>query len=150
MQTEESIAAKLVRTPATNHYNYWSPLACQVDEQENIEIPTPKKEKLLSILTDTSSCNKISAHWARKIENKKNANRNSGHRRNIRCRTARGCRCLQIHRPTINKGVHAPRQEQSTCHQQDATKAQTKGWGPGNEHSPRTTLNPCQRTKITS
>jgi hypothetical protein len=71
MQTVESIAAKLVKSPAINHYNYWSPLACQVNKQENIEIPTPKKERLSSILTDTSSRNKIAAHWARKIENQK-------------------------------------------------------------------------------
>jgi hypothetical protein len=71
MQTLESIAAKLVKKPATNHYNYWSPLACQVDEQENTENPTPKKEKLLLLQTDTGPCNKIAAHWARKIANRK-------------------------------------------------------------------------------
>jgi hypothetical protein len=54
-----------------NHYNYWSPLACQVDEQENTENPTPKKEKLSSIQTDTGPCNKIAAHWACKIANRK-------------------------------------------------------------------------------
>ncbi len=67
----ESIAAKLVKKPAMYHYNYWSPLACQVNEQENTENPTPKKEKLLSIQTDTGPCNKIAAHWACKKANRK-------------------------------------------------------------------------------
>jgi hypothetical protein len=54
-----------------NHYNYRSPLACQVNEHENTESPTPKKEKLLSIQTDTGPRNKIAAHWTRKIANRK-------------------------------------------------------------------------------
>jgi hypothetical protein len=71
MQTAvESISAKLVEKPALKHYNYWSPLACQVDEQEN-ETPTCKKEKLLLIQTDTSPHNKIAAHWACMIANRR-------------------------------------------------------------------------------
>jgi len=52
-----------------NHYNYWSPLACQVEEQEEPETPTHKKENLSVILPGPS--NKIAAHWARKITNRK-------------------------------------------------------------------------------
>ncbi len=52
-----------------NHYNYWSPLACQVEEQEEPETPTHKKENLSVILPGPS--NKIAAHWARKIANRK-------------------------------------------------------------------------------
>ena len=67
--TVVSIADKLVTTPAINHYNYWSPLACQVEEQEEPETPTHKKENLSVILPGPS--NKIAAHWARKIANRK-------------------------------------------------------------------------------
>jgi len=59
----------LVKTPAIYHYNYWSPLACHVEEQEEPEFPPHKKEKLPAILPGPS--NKISAHWARKIANRK-------------------------------------------------------------------------------
>ena len=68
-ETVDSIAAKIVAKPATNHYNYWSPLACQVDEQEKPEISTHEKEKLSTI--STGSRNKIAVHWAHKIANQK-------------------------------------------------------------------------------
>ncbi len=69
MKTVVSIADKIVNPPAINHYNYWSPLACQVDVQEKHETPTHKKETLSVIIPGPS--NKIAAHWARKIVNRK-------------------------------------------------------------------------------
>ena len=61
------LADNLFQTPAINHYNYWSRLASQVEEQDEPEFPTHKKEKLSAILPGPS--NKIAAHWARKIAN---------------------------------------------------------------------------------
>jgi hypothetical protein len=147
MQTVESIAAKLVKKPAWNHYNYWSLLACQVDKQEN-ETPTCKKEKLLLIQTDTSPHNTIAAHWARKIVNRRaqtgildtGATSGTGWPEDADAFKYTGQLSIKV------KVFMLPRQEQSTCHQQDATKAQDKGWGPKNEHSPRTTLNLCTIT----
>ncbi len=46
-----------------------SPLACQFEEQEEPETPTHKKENLSVMLSGPS--NKIAAHWARKIANRK-------------------------------------------------------------------------------
>jgi hypothetical protein len=53
-----------------NHHNYWSLLACQVDKQEKHETSTCSKKEILST-TLTEPRNKIAAHWARKIANRK-------------------------------------------------------------------------------
>jgi len=57
------VADKLENTPAISHINYWSPLACLVEEHDH----------LLSITSDLSKPtvkNKITEKWKRKIANR--------------------------------------------------------------------------------
>jgi hypothetical protein len=69
-------AAKLVNTPA-NLSNYWSPLSCLVEAQEENENKEEQEEKptnveiILSAQAGNSNLNKVAAHWARKIANRK-------------------------------------------------------------------------------
>jgi hypothetical protein len=65
------VAANLVKN--TVHSNYWSPLSCLVDEQEEIEITTDHTDiaRVLSVVSDARPSNKVAAHWARKIENRR-------------------------------------------------------------------------------
>ena len=63
-------AAKLVNNTA--HSNYWSPLTCLVNEQEEMESrTTTPTSKVMSVFTDTRPGNKVAAHWERKVENRR-------------------------------------------------------------------------------
>jgi hypothetical protein len=64
------VAAKLVNNTA--HSNYWSPLSCLVDKQEEIEITDDHTDiaRVMSVVSDARPSNKVAAHWARKIENR--------------------------------------------------------------------------------
>jgi hypothetical protein len=67
------VADKLVNTSATQHNNYWSPLACLVEEQEDTNDDHPNVDHLLSITTDMSKQpvrNKITEKWKRKMTNR--------------------------------------------------------------------------------
>ena len=65
------VAAKLVNNTA--HSNYWSPLTCLVNEQEEIGIKDNHTNiaRVMSVVTDTRPGNKVAAHWACKIENRR-------------------------------------------------------------------------------
>jgi hypothetical protein len=69
-------AAKLVNTPA-NLTNYWSPLFCLVEaqeenkNQEEQEDKPTKVEMILSAQAGDSNLNKVVAHLAQKIANRK-------------------------------------------------------------------------------
>jgi hypothetical protein len=66
------VAAKLDHHPAYNHLNYWSPLACLVDEQETEENSHPPQiERIAAMSTAAPSCpqKKIAAKWAQKKSN---------------------------------------------------------------------------------
>jgi hypothetical protein len=63
---------KLDQHPSYNHLNYWSPLACIVDEQEIEEnSPPPQIERIAAMSTTAPSCPqyKIATKWARQISN---------------------------------------------------------------------------------
>ncbi len=77
------VADKLENTPAITNINYWSPLACLVEEQEDneddhllsmrTEIGHLNVDHFLSISTDISKPtvkNKIAEKWKRKIANR--------------------------------------------------------------------------------
>ncbi len=69
----ESAAVKLANKTATFTRNYWSPLACQVEEQEEtLEMDsTISVGKVMTPTTATSLVNKVMAHWARKVINRR-------------------------------------------------------------------------------
>jgi hypothetical protein len=70
----EPVAAKIVQFPATHTKNYWSPLACLVEEQEEISESNDKNTSLdwaMNATTDIGPTNTVAAHWARKINNRK-------------------------------------------------------------------------------
>ena len=139
----------MVTTPAPNHYNYWSPLACQVNKQENTENPTPKKEKLSSLQTDTDPCNKIAAHWARKTANRKmqtgildtGVTSGAGRPEDADAFKYTGQPSTKVFMLSDKSRVRA------THKMLLKHKLRAEGRGPGNEHSPRTAFNPDQRTK---
>ena len=62
-------AAKLIRPPAKNHTNYWSPLNSLVNKQEDKEDEedktrtTPELDRILSAQAGTSHLSKVAAHW---------------------------------------------------------------------------------------
>ena len=59
---------------ATHHTNnYWSPLACLVEEQEELLEPEETNTSVdwaMNATTDIGPTNKVAAHWARKINNR--------------------------------------------------------------------------------
>jgi hypothetical protein len=68
------VAAKIVKHSATNTYNYWSPLACLVEEQEKILKSNDTNTSVdwaMNATTDISWANKVAAHWAQQIKNRK-------------------------------------------------------------------------------
>jgi hypothetical protein len=67
------VADNLVRTPANKNNNYWSPLSCLVEEQEDEEVEHTSADHLLSAITDFQPLKfqyKIAAKWKRKIRNR--------------------------------------------------------------------------------
>ncbi len=66
------VADYLVQTPANKNNNYWSPLSCLVEEQEDDNVEHTSAKHLLSAVTDFQPSkfqNKIAAKWKRKIRN---------------------------------------------------------------------------------
>jgi hypothetical protein len=62
-----------VKFAATNSNNYWSPLACLVEEQEELLEPEETNTSVdwaMNATTDIGPTNRVAAHWARKINNR--------------------------------------------------------------------------------
>jgi hypothetical protein len=56
----------------TQNSNYWSPLPCQVEEQE--ESPsksTTNVERAMAAIVKESPTNKVAVHWVQKLHNRK-------------------------------------------------------------------------------
>jgi hypothetical protein len=144
------VADKLVNNPAITHRNYWSPLACLVEEQEDndndhllsmrTEIGHLNVDHFLSITTDTSkptTQNKI----AEKMEEKNShQNRHLGHRLHLGSRGRDGYGLIPRHRPPVKKGIHATGQIKNTGNKNDALEAQSPGGGRRDEHSAKSAL----------
>ena len=67
------LADKLQKTPANKNINYWSPLSCLVEEQEDDDVEPPITEQIFSVTTEEStqkSNNKIAEKWKRKLKNR--------------------------------------------------------------------------------
>jgi hypothetical protein len=67
------VAENLVKTPTNGNINYWSPLSCLVEEQEDEEVEHTRAKHFLSAVTDFQPSklqNKIAAKWKRKIRNR--------------------------------------------------------------------------------
>jgi hypothetical protein len=63
-----------VKFAATHTNNYWSPLACLVEEQEELVEPEETNTSVdwaVNATTDIGPTNKVAAHWARKINNRR-------------------------------------------------------------------------------
>jgi len=70
----EPVAVKIVKLAATNTNNYWSPLACLVEEQEDkldSDDTNTSVDWAMTATTDIGPANTIAAHWARTIKNRK-------------------------------------------------------------------------------
>jgi hypothetical protein len=69
------VAAKLVKKlAAIKTNNYWSPLACLVKEQKDLsdsEDTNTSVDWAMTATTDIGPANKVAAHWAQKITNRK-------------------------------------------------------------------------------
>jgi hypothetical protein len=67
---DEELATNLVTTKLNS--NYWSLLACPVEEQEEpISESHTNIEKAMSAILTGNPPNKAAAHWARKLHNRK-------------------------------------------------------------------------------
>jgi hypothetical protein len=67
------VADNLVKNPANKNNNYWSPLSCLVEEQEDEEVEHTSADPLLLAVTDFQPSklrNKIAAKWKRKLNNR--------------------------------------------------------------------------------
>jgi hypothetical protein len=67
------VADNLEKKPANKNINYWSPLSCLVEEQEDDDVEHTSAKHLLSAVTDFQPSklqNKIAAKWKRKIRNR--------------------------------------------------------------------------------
>jgi hypothetical protein len=70
---DSEVAANLVTNNTKLHTsNYWSPLACLVKEQEESSSgSTTNVEMAMSALAIRIPSNKVAAHWAQKLQNRK-------------------------------------------------------------------------------
>jgi len=62
-----------VKLAATHTNNYWSLLACLVEEQEELLKPEETNTSVdwaMNATTDIGPTNKVAVHWARKINNR--------------------------------------------------------------------------------
>ncbi len=130
------VADKLDEHSAYNHLNYWSPLACLVDEQETEENSHPPQiERIAAMSTTAPSCpqNKIAAKWERNFSNHQTGIMDMG-----------ATSGLGEHRPTLHQSIQDPRQIKDQSNPKDAPEAKTTGRGKRNECSPRTALHTRQ------
>jgi hypothetical protein len=66
------VASKIAHNAQLHSSNYWSPLACLVDEQEDQTEEHPTKEKMAMLaIADGQSTNGVAAHWVCKLANRK-------------------------------------------------------------------------------
>jgi hypothetical protein len=70
---DSEVAANLVTNNTKLHTsNYWSPLACLVEEQEESSSgSTTNIEMAMSATAKGIPSNKVAAHWAQKLQNRK-------------------------------------------------------------------------------
>jgi hypothetical protein len=61
------VADKLVKTSATTNDNYWSPLACLIEEQDKPDDDQTKVERIAILVPATKPKNKIKEKWKQKI-----------------------------------------------------------------------------------
>jgi hypothetical protein len=64
---------QLSKNPCKQNNNYWSPLFCLVEEQEDEQVEHTRAKYLLPAVTDFQPSklqNKIAAKWKRKIRNR--------------------------------------------------------------------------------
>ena len=70
----EKLAVKIVKPAATFTTNYWSPLACLVEEQDDAsnsdEQQQTNADLAMTVTSTIGPTNKVAAHWARKTHNK--------------------------------------------------------------------------------
>ncbi len=68
----DKVATKLVHNDKLQTSNYWSPLACLVEEQdEHVQENHTKVKKAKLAIVDGQPTNKVAAHWAQKINQQK-------------------------------------------------------------------------------
>jgi hypothetical protein len=123
------VADNLVKSPANKRYNYWSPLSCLVEEQENEEVVQTIADHLLLIAMDnpkTTVKNKIAETWKRKLANRSgilDTGCTSG------AGTEKDTDCFLDTGLPSKKGFHAARQNIHHSNQKDETQAQTERGG---------------------
>jgi hypothetical protein len=143
---DSEVAANLVTNNTKLHTsNYWSLLACLVEEQEELSSgSTTNVEMAMSAIAKGIPSNKVAAHWAQKLQNRKSrrfAFLDSG-------ATSRAA--LEEDAPDLD-GTGQPSQKTFMFpdgRTQKATKkmllqAQSPSSFPGNEHCARTTFGTC-------
>jgi hypothetical protein len=66
------VASKIAHNAQLSSSNYWSPLACLVNEQEDqAQKHHTKEEMAMLTIADVQPTNRVTAHWAHKLANRK-------------------------------------------------------------------------------
>jgi len=134
------VADKLVITSATKHNNYWSPLACLVEEQEENDDDHLHVDHLLSITTDMSNLpvkKKITEKWKRKIANRSGI-------LDTGCTSGAGAEMdMEFFHDTglpVQEGIHVTGHTENTGNKNHAPEAQSLSWCRRDEHSAKFAL----------
>jgi hypothetical protein len=126
------VAGNFVKTSANKNRNYWSPLSCLVKEQEDNE-----DEDNGTWMTDQLLV--IKSHPAESDDQKQNNHKmeaksgkpiwHLGYGMHLGCQRRKGRGLLLRHWPPIQKSIQATAQIKDNGHKENATQAQSLGWG---------------------
>jgi hypothetical protein len=125
--------------------NYWSPLACPAKEQEESPSDSTTNVKIaMSAIAKGIPSNKIAAHWARKLQNRKSrrfAFLDSG--ATSGAAPEEDAPDLDDTRQPSQKTFNVSRRTHRKSDKENAPQAQSPSSRPGNEYCARTTLGTC-------
>ncbi len=126
------VAGNFVKTSANKNRNYWSSLSCLVEKQEDNKDEdngTQMTNQLLAIkaipqnqMTNKKNKQEMEAKSGKPI-------RHLGYRMHLGCRCRKGHGLVLQHWPPVQESIHATGQIEDNGHKENATQAQSSGWG---------------------
>jgi hypothetical protein len=117
--------------------NYWSPLTCLVNKQEEEHTlhEKPTIDWAMCAIAHISPANKVTAHWVRKMDNQ--GARKAGI---LDTGATLGAAPEEDEEALEDTGMTSSKTFMSQSHQENATQAQASPNGKRNEYSPWTKL----------
>jgi hypothetical protein len=133
------VAGNFVKTSANKNRNYWSPLSCLVEEQEDNEDKdneTQMTNQLLAIKAipqNQTTKNKITKKWKQKVANRSGildmgCTSRAGAEKDVDCFYDTGLLSRKVFM-LLDKSIHATGQIEDNGHKENATQAQSLGRG---------------------